>query len=53
MIGEEKNTKQIAGELGISHKTVEHHRMLLMKRTHIFNQIGLAKLAIRLGIVTL
>ena len=52
MIGEEKTTKEIALELGLSVKTIEHHRMLAMRRTGIYNQIGLAKLAIRLGMVT-
>jgi len=53
MIGEEMNTKEIAIELGVSEKTVEWHRMHAMKRTGIHSQVGLAKLAIRLGMVTL
>lgn len=53
LIGEEVNTKTIAIMLKLSPKTVEFHRANLMRRTGIYNQIGLAKLALRLGLITL
>jgi DNA-binding NarL/FixJ family response regulator len=53
LIAEEETTKGIALRLHLSPKTVEFHRAQLMRRLNIYNQIGLAKVAIRLGMVTL
>ncbi len=46
------NTKQIAGLLGISVKTVEAHRLQLMHRLQIDNVPGLVRFAIRTGLVS-
>ena len=51
-IAEGKNTKEIAGSLGISVKTVEAHRLQLMARLGIHDVPGLVKYAIRLGLVS-
>ena len=51
MIAQEKTTKEIALDLGLSQKTVEWHRSGLMRRLGIFNYVGLAKAAVRLGMV--
>ena len=46
------NTKQIADLLGISGKTVEAHRLQLMRRLKIDNVPGLVRFAIRTGLVS-
>lgn len=51
LIAEGKNTKQIAGELGLSVKTVETHRAELMRRLGIHEVAGLVKYAVRTGLV--
>lgn len=51
MIAEEETTIGISQALHLSPKTVEYHRMELMKLTRIWNPIGLTKLAIRLSLV--
>ena len=53
MIGEGKNTKQIALALEISVKTVESHRAQLIKRLGVRDIASLVRHALRLGIVTL
>jgi DNA-binding CsgD family transcriptional regulator len=52
MIAEEKNTKEIAELLGISIKTVEAHRLQLMRRLKIDNVPGLVRFAIGTGLVS-
>lgn len=52
MIAEGNNTKQIAGTLGISIKTVEAHRLQLMDRLAIHDVPGLVRYAIRTGLVS-
>jgi DNA-binding CsgD family transcriptional regulator len=52
LIAEGKNTKQIAGLLGISVKTVEAHRLQLMRRLKIHNVPDLVRFAIRTGLVS-
>jgi DNA-binding NarL/FixJ family response regulator len=52
LIAEGKNTKQIAGTLDISVKTVEAHRLQLMARLHIHDVPGLVRYAIRSGLVS-
>jgi DNA-binding CsgD family transcriptional regulator len=47
-----QNTKQIADLLGISVKTVEAHRLRLMRRLKIDNIPGLVRFAIRTGLVS-
>ncbi|MCU0620941.1 MAG: response regulator transcription factor [Gemmatimonadales bacterium] len=43
--------KEIAGELGISHRTVETHRESLMKKIGIKTVAGLTKFALETGLV--
>lgn len=52
MIAESLGTKEIAYRLGVSTKTVETHRKLLMDRLNIHDVAGLVRYAIRNGIVT-
>jgi RNA polymerase sigma factor (sigma-70 family) len=52
LIAKGKNTKQIAHLLGISVKTVEAHRLRLMRRLKIENIPGLVRFAIRTGLVS-
>jgi DNA-binding NarL/FixJ family response regulator len=51
MIGEEKTTKQIAMELGISIKTAESHRTRLMQKIDIHTTAGLVRYGIRNGLI--
>jgi len=51
LIAEGKSTKQIAGILGVSVKTIETHRSHLMDRLEIYDVAGLVRYAIRHGIV--
>lgn len=53
LIAERNTTKEIAGILNISIKTVETHRSQLMERLEIFDVPGLVRFAIRVGLVTL
>jgi DNA-binding NarL/FixJ family response regulator len=52
LIAEGKNTKEIAGTLEISVKTVEAHRLQLMARLDIHDVPGLVRYAIRSGLVS-
>jgi DNA-binding NarL/FixJ family response regulator len=52
LIAEGQNTKVIASTLGVSVKTVEAHRLQLMKRLEIHNVPGLVRYAIRSGLVS-
>ena len=52
LIAEGATTKDIAGKLGVSVKTVETHRTQLMQRLNIHDLAGLVRYAIRLGLVT-
>ena len=51
LIAEGRTTKEIADSLYISIKTVETHRMQLMKRLDIYDVAGLVRYAIRIGLV--
>lgn len=53
LIAEGKINKQVAQILGISVKTVETHRSLLMERLNLHDVAGLVRYAIRVGLVTL
>jgi DNA-binding NarL/FixJ family response regulator len=52
LIAEGKSTKQIAGLLETSVKTVETHRSVLMERLDIHDIAGLVRFAIRHGLVS-
>ena len=52
LVAEGKNTKEIAGILDISIKTVEAHRLQLMARLDIHDVPGLVRYAIRSGLVS-
>jgi DNA-binding NarL/FixJ family response regulator len=51
LIAEGEPNKQVAGELGISIKTVEKHRQNLMQKLHIHDVAGLTRYAIGAGII--
>lgn len=51
LIAEGRTTKEIAELLHISIKTVETHRMQLMKRLNIYDVAGLVRYAIRMGLL--
>ena len=47
LIAEEKSTKEIADGLGISARTVEAHRLNIMRKLSVNSVVGLIKYAIR------
>ncbi|HUK81382.1 MAG TPA: response regulator transcription factor [Verrucomicrobiae bacterium] len=51
LIAEGQPNKQVAGELGISVKTVEKHRQSLMEKLNIHDVAGLTRYAIGAGII--
>ncbi len=52
LIAEGHSTKEIAFRLGLSAKTVETHRRLLMNKLEIYDVAGLARFAVRSGLVS-
>lgn len=52
-LAEGRSTKQIAGQLNLSVKTIETHRKQIMDKLGIHSLAGLTKYAIREGITTL
>lgn len=52
LIAEGHGTREIAQRLGLSVKTVESHRSLLMERLDIRDVAGLVRFAIRVGLVS-
>ena len=52
LIAEGETTKGIALKLKVSPKTVEYHRMRLMRRLNIFDIAGLVRFAVRTGLVS-
>ena len=50
LIAEGKTTKDSADILGVSPKTIETHRMRLMKKLEIYETAGLVRYAIRKGL---
>jgi DNA-binding CsgD family transcriptional regulator len=52
LIAEGQTTKEIALTLSLGAKTVEYHRMQLMKRLNIFDIPGLVRFAVRTGLVS-
>lgn len=53
LLAEGKSTKQIAGQLDLSIKTIETHRKQIMDKLGIHSLAGLTKYAVREGITTL
>jgi DNA-binding NarL/FixJ family response regulator len=53
MIAEGQSTKEIGYQLNLSGKTVETHRRMLMQRLSIYDVVGLARFAVRAGLVSL
>ena len=53
LIADGRNTKEIAGELGVSIKTIETHRSRLMARLGMHSVAELTKYAVRKGISSL
>ncbi len=51
LIAEGKTTKDIAGLLGVSIKTVESHRVRIMEKLDIRQTAGLVRYAIRRGLI--
>jgi DNA-binding NarL/FixJ family response regulator len=51
LIAEGNANKQAAAEMGISVKTVEHHRMNLTHKLDIHDTAGLTRYAISMGII--
>ena len=51
LIAEGKKTKEIAGLLGVSVKTIESHRTRLMEKLDIRQTAGLVRYAIRRGLI--
>jgi DNA-binding NarL/FixJ family response regulator len=52
LIAEGESTKEIAYRLNVSGKTIETHRRQLMQRLEIYDVAGLARFAVRAGLVT-
>jgi DNA-binding NarL/FixJ family response regulator len=52
LIAEGQSTKEIGYRLALSTKTVETHRRLLMERLGIHDVAGLARFAVRAGLVS-
>ena len=50
-IAESQNTKQIAGILKVSYKTVEYHRKKLMDALNVHDIAGLVRFALRMGLL--
>ena len=53
LLAEGLNTKEVAGKLFISPKTVENHRTNLMKKLGLQNTVELVRYAARLGLIDL
>jgi len=53
LIAEGKTNRQIAEDLSLAVKTIDTHRMRLMRKLNIHDQTTLVKFAVRKGIVTL
>lgn len=51
LVAEGFSSKQIGDRLGISAKTVEHHRTALMQKLDVHDIAGLTRLAVREGLV--
>ncbi|HDZ22571.1 hypothetical protein LCGC14_0284170 [marine sediment metagenome] len=52
-VAEGKTNRQIAEQLGLAVKTIDTHRMRLMRKLNIHDQTNLVKFAVRRGLVSL
>jgi len=52
LIAESRNTKEIAEMLQLSTKTVEYHRLRLMRTLHLHDVPGLVRFALKAGLIT-
>jgi DNA-binding NarL/FixJ family response regulator len=52
MVAEGMSTKQVAGKLSLSPKTIEHYRMRLMQKLGLRDVASLTRYAVRCGLVT-
>jgi DNA-binding NarL/FixJ family response regulator len=52
LIADGRTNKEIAGELGISPRTVETHRESLMRKLRIHTVAGLTRFAIEAGLIS-
>jgi DNA-binding NarL/FixJ family response regulator len=53
LVAEGRSTKEIAGTLYVSIKTIETHRKQIMDKLNLHSVAGLTKYAVRAGITTL
>ncbi|MGB3480144.1 MAG: response regulator transcription factor [bacterium] len=53
LIAEGNQNKKVARKLGISVRTVEHHRLSIMRKLNVSNTAGLVKYAIKAGLIYL
>lgn len=53
MIAEGRSNKEMAGQLALSAKTVDHHRSHVMKKLGLHDVAGLTRYAIRCGLIDL
>ena len=53
LLAEGLSTKEIAGKIYISSRTVENHRANLLKKLNIKNMVELVRYAARLGLIDL
>jgi DNA-binding NarL/FixJ family response regulator len=51
MVAESLTTKEIAERLGMSPKTVEHHRASLMRKVGVRDVAGLTRFAVKAGVL--
>jgi DNA-binding NarL/FixJ family response regulator len=51
LVAQGRTSKEIAQSLGLSHRTVEVHRMQLMRRLHLHDVASLVRFAVRIGLV--
>jgi DNA-binding NarL/FixJ family response regulator len=52
LVAEGRSSKEIAGMLGLSIKTIESHRSQIMERLGVHDVTGLVRFAIRVGLVS-
>ena len=53
LIAEGHSTKQIAGLLGVSIKTIDKHRTRMMEKLHLHDAVAVTRYAINAGLITL